>query len=79
MHFRNTGFFVFFQLTILFSGFYVRYFMSKYENELSTTLTAIFALTVTLLTSALVPVDIFMVSFMKDANGMFKVSPNNVG
>ncbi|CAG5116660.1 unnamed protein product [Candidula unifasciata] len=59
-------------LTLLFSGFYVRYFMSKYDSELSTTLTAIFALTVTLLTSALVPVDIFLVSYMKDTDGRFK-------
>ncbi|CAL1530463.1 unnamed protein product [Lymnaea stagnalis] len=64
-------------LTLLFSGFYIRYFMHKYDSEVSTTLTAIFALTVTLLTSALVPVDIFLVSYMKDADGTFKEWANN--
>jgi LMBR1 domain-containing protein 1 len=64
-------------LTILFAGFYVRYFMSKYDSELSTTLSAIFALTVTLLTSALVPVDIFLVSYMKDTDGKFKEWANS--
>ncbi|XP_005110319.1 probable lysosomal cobalamin transporter [Aplysia californica] len=59
-------------LTLLFSGFYVRYYMSKYDSEVSTTITAIIALTITLLTSALVPVDIFLVSYMKDSDGMFK-------
>ncbi|XP_025109802.1 probable lysosomal cobalamin transporter [Pomacea canaliculata] len=59
-------------LTLLFSAIYIRYYMSKYDSELSTTLTAIFALTVTLLTSDLVPVDIFLVSFMKNQDGTFK-------
>ncbi|KAL8570663.1 hypothetical protein ACOMHN_039098 [Nucella lapillus] len=59
-------------LTLLFSGVYIRYYMSKYDKELSSTLTAIVALSVTLLTSDLVPVDIFLVSYMKDSNGTFK-------
>lgn len=46
--------------------------MSKYDSEASTTITAICALSVTLLTSALLPVDIFIVSFMKYPNGTFK-------
>ncbi|XP_013083911.2 probable lysosomal cobalamin transporter [Biomphalaria glabrata] len=64
-------------LTILFSGFYIRYFMHKYDSEISVTLSAIFALTVTLLTSAIVPVDIFLVSYMKDSNGNFKEWANS--
>ncbi|KAK7100447.1 probable lysosomal cobalamin transporter [Littorina saxatilis] len=59
-------------LTLLFSAFYIRYYMSKYDSELSSTLTAIFALSVTLLTSDLVPVDIFLVSYMKNSDGTFK-------
>ena len=62
-----------FQLTLLFSAFYIRYYMSKYDKELSSTLTAILALSVTLLTSDLVPVDIFLVSYMKNSDGTFKV------
>ncbi|XP_059144900.1 probable lysosomal cobalamin transporter [Physella acuta] len=64
-------------LTLLFAGFYIRYFMHKYDSELSTTLSAIAALTVTLLTSALVPVDIFLVSFMKESDGTFKEWANS--
>lgn len=37
------------------------------------TITAIFALAVALITSALLPVDIFLVSYMKNQNGTFKV------
>lgn len=59
-------------LTLLFSAGYIRYYMSKYDKELSSTLTAILALSVTLLTSDLVPVDIFLVSYMKDSDGSFK-------
>ncbi|GFN89415.1 lmbr1 domain containing 1 [Plakobranchus ocellatus] len=59
-------------LTVLFSTFYVRYFMHKYDSEIAITVTAIIALTLTLLTSALVPVDIFLVSYMKDSDGTFK-------
>ena len=64
---------LFFQLTLLFSAFYIRYYMSKYDSELSSTVTAILALSVTLLTSDLVPVDIFLVSYMKNSDGTFKV------
>lgn len=37
------------------------------------TITAIFALAVALISSALLPVDIFLVSYMKNPNGTFKV------
>ena len=46
--------------------------MSKTESEWSTTISAVFALTVTLLTTALIPVDVFLVSFMKTSDGAFK-------
>ncbi|KAL5022678.1 hypothetical protein ScPMuIL_001833 [Solemya velum] len=59
-------------LILLFSSCYVRYFTSKYDSTVSTTLSSVFALTVTLLTTALVPVDIFLVSFMKTSDGYFK-------
>ncbi|XP_041357046.1 probable lysosomal cobalamin transporter [Gigantopelta aegis] len=64
-------------LTFLFSVAYVRYYMSKYDSEVSSTIAAILALTVTLLTSALVPVDIFLVSYMKTSDGGFKEWANN--
>ncbi|XP_064605243.1 probable lysosomal cobalamin transporter [Liolophura sinensis] len=64
-------------LTLLFSGLYIRYFMSKYDSELSTTLTAIICLAVALMTSILVPVDIFLVSYMKASNGTFKPWAND--
>ena len=65
--------FCIFQLAFLFSVAYVRYYMSKYDSEVSSTIASILALTVTLLTSALVPVDIFLVSYMKTSDGTFKV------
>ena len=58
----------------MFSWIYVRYYQDHAESEVSTTLTAIFALTITLVTSAIVPVDIFVVSFMKNTDGSFKVN-----
>ncbi|ESO86626.1 hypothetical protein LOTGIDRAFT_235253 [Lottia gigantea] len=59
-------------LILLFSIGYVRYYMSKYDSEVSSTLAAIFALAVGLFTTALIPVDIFLVSYMKDSDGEFK-------
>eukprot|EP00058_Branchiostoma_floridae_P008074 XP_002593562.1 hypothetical protein BRAFLDRAFT_88503 [Branchiostoma floridae] len=61
------------QLAFLFSWFYIRYYQSRHDSEVSSTLTAIAALAITLLTSALVPVDIFLVSYMKTPDGHFKV------
>ena len=63
-----------FQLTLLFSFIYVRYFQSKYDSEVCSTIASILGVAVALLTTALVPVDIFLVSIMKDSNGEFKVS-----
>jgi hypothetical protein len=67
------SFFFRFQLIIFFSFIYIRFFQSKYESELSSTIVSILALAVALFTSALVPVDIFLVSYMKYSNGTFKV------
>lgn len=61
------------QLILVFSWFYVRYYQDHAQSEVSTTLTAILALSVCLLTVALVPVDIFLVSYMKNDDGSWKV------
>lgn len=66
------------KVTILFSGIYIRYFQSKYDNEISSTITAILGLTIVILTSLLIPIDIFFVSFMKNSNGTYKDWANNI-
>ncbi|NWV14946.1 LMBD1 protein, partial [Ptilonorhynchus violaceus] len=58
---------------IIFCWVYVRKYQSRRESEVISTITAIFALAVALITSALLPVDIFLVSYMKNQNGTFKV------
>ncbi|NWV71934.1 LMBD1 protein, partial [Malurus elegans] len=58
---------------LIFSWVYVRKYQSRRESEVISTITAIFALAVALITSALLPVDIFLVSYMKNQNGTFKV------
>ena len=63
----------FFQLTFFFSWFYIRFYQDHSQSEVSSTLTAIFALFIALLTSALVPVDVFLVSYMKNPDGSWKV------
>nr|XP_022319135.1 probable lysosomal cobalamin transporter [Crassostrea virginica] len=59
-------------LILLFSGAYVKYFISKRDGTISTTLSAVVALSVTFFTTALIPVDVFLVSFMKNSDGTFK-------
>ncbi|KAL4237090.1 putative lysosomal cobalamin transporter [Mactra antiquata] len=59
-------------LILIFSSIYIKYFMTRRESEWSTTLTAISALSITLMTTALIPVDVFLVSFMKNSDGTFK-------
>ena len=61
------------QLTFIFSWFYIRFYQDHAQSEVSSTLTAIVALAITLLTTALVPVDIFIVSYMKNDDGTWKV------
>lgn len=59
-------------LILIFSWFYIRFYQDHAQSEVSSTLTAIVALSVTLLTVALVPVDIFLVSYMKNDDGSWK-------
>uniref|UniRef100_A0A8C3LQR8 Lysosomal cobalamin transport escort protein LMBD1 n=1 Tax=Chrysolophus pictus TaxID=9089 RepID=A0A8C3LQR8_CHRPC len=61
-----------FQAILIFSWVYVRKYQSRRESEVISTITAIFALAVALISSALLPVDIFLVSYMKNQNGTFK-------
>ncbi|NXD69946.1 LMBD1 protein, partial [Eolophus roseicapillus] len=58
---------------LIFCWVYVRKYQSRRESEVISTITAIFALAVALISSALLPVDIFLVSYMKNQNGTFKV------
>ncbi|XP_029451523.1 probable lysosomal cobalamin transporter isoform X2 [Rhinatrema bivittatum] len=57
---------------LAFCWVYVRRYQSRQESEVISTITAISALAIALITSALLPVDIFLVSFMKYQNGTFK-------
>ncbi|XP_068793584.1 lysosomal cobalamin transport escort protein LMBD1 isoform X1 [Struthio camelus] len=57
---------------LIFCWVYVRKYQSRRESEVISTITAIFALAVALISSALLPVDIFLVSYMKNQNGTFK-------
>ncbi|XP_021342280.1 probable lysosomal cobalamin transporter [Mizuhopecten yessoensis] len=59
-------------LVLLFSTIYIKYFMSKRDSTISSTISAIVALSVILLTTALIPVDVFLVSYMKNSKGQFK-------
>uniref|UniRef100_A0A8K9UT01 Lysosomal cobalamin transport escort protein LMBD1 n=1 Tax=Oncorhynchus mykiss TaxID=8022 RepID=A0A8K9UT01_ONCMY len=47
-------------------------YQSRQESEVISTITAICALAIALITSALLPVDIFLVSYMKHPNGTYK-------
>ena len=61
------------QLAFIFAWVYIRLFQHHELSEVSSTLTAVFGLFVALLTSAVMPVDAFLVSYMKNSNGTFKV------
>ncbi|XP_067465992.1 lysosomal cobalamin transport escort protein LMBD1 [Thunnus thynnus] len=70
--------FTFILLVILaFCWVYIRKFQSRQESEVISTITAICALAIALITSALLPVDIFLVSFMKYPNGTYKEWASN--
>uniref|UniRef100_A0A8C5B9X3 Lysosomal cobalamin transport escort protein LMBD1 n=1 Tax=Gadus morhua TaxID=8049 RepID=A0A8C5B9X3_GADMO len=58
---------------LAFCWFYIRKYQSRQESEAVSTITAICALAIALITTALLPVDIFLVSFMKNPNGTYKV------
>ncbi|XP_034040245.1 LOW QUALITY PROTEIN: probable lysosomal cobalamin transporter [Thalassophryne amazonica] len=65
--------FTFVLLVILaFCWVYIRKYQSRRESEVVSTITAICALAIALITSALLPVDILLVSFMKYPNGTYK-------
>lgn len=59
-------------LAFIFSWIYIRLFQHHELSEVSSTLASIFGLFITLLTTALVPVDVFLVSYMKNSDGTFK-------
>uniref|UniRef100_A0A669BUI5 Lysosomal cobalamin transport escort protein LMBD1 n=1 Tax=Oreochromis niloticus TaxID=8128 RepID=A0A669BUI5_ORENI len=60
------------KVILVFCWIYIRKFQSRRESEVISTITAICALAIALITSALLPVDIFLVSFMKYPNGTYK-------
>lgn len=62
------------QVILAFCWVYIRKYQSRQESEVISTITAICALAIALITSALLPVDIFLVSFMKYPNGTYKVT-----
>ena len=51
--------------------------MSKYDPSKSTTISGIISLSITLLTVCMVPIDVFLVSFMKNSDGSFKEWANS--
>uniref|UniRef100_A0A3Q2EH28 Lysosomal cobalamin transport escort protein LMBD1 n=1 Tax=Cyprinodon variegatus TaxID=28743 RepID=A0A3Q2EH28_CYPVA len=57
---------------LAFCWIYIRKFQSRQDSEVVSTITAICALAIALITSALLPVDIFLVSYMKYPNGTYK-------
>ncbi|XP_067876240.1 lysosomal cobalamin transport escort protein LMBD1 isoform X1 [Heterodontus francisci] len=57
---------------LMFCWTYIRRYQSQQESEVVSTITAICALAVALITSSLLPVDIFLVSYMKDSKGSYK-------
>ena len=61
-------------VAVVFSFVYVMWYRSVHSGErsFSATFISIISMTATLLTSILVPVDVFLVSFMKEANGTYK-------
>uniref|UniRef100_A0A8C5A166 Lysosomal cobalamin transport escort protein LMBD1 n=1 Tax=Gadus morhua TaxID=8049 RepID=A0A8C5A166_GADMO len=65
--------YLFSHVILAFCWFYIRKYQSRQESEAVSTITAICALAIALITTALLPVDIFLVSFMKNPNGTYKV------
>ncbi|XP_028676141.1 lysosomal cobalamin transport escort protein LMBD1 [Erpetoichthys calabaricus] len=62
---------------LAFCWIYIRKYQSRQESEVVSTITAICALAIALITSALLPVDIFLVSYMKNPNGTYKEWASN--
>jgi LMBR1 domain-containing protein 1 len=67
-------------VSFLFSITYVKYYQHKREKEFGSTMITTLALTTGLLTIALVPVDIYLVSSLKSSSGAFEswASPENI-
>lgn len=67
-------------ISFFFSISYVKYYQHKREKEFGSTMVTTLALTTGLLTIALVPVDIYMVSSLKNSDGSFAewASPENI-
>lgn len=60
------------QITALFAFIYLRRYRNPYESDLPSFLTSVISLIIVLVTSALLPLDIFIVSYMKNHDGTFK-------
>lgn len=58
-----------FLITLLFAFLYLRRYKHQYESDILSFTTSVLCLVVVLLTSSLLPVDIFLVSYMKTENG----------
>ena len=58
-----------------FSFFYIRLHRHANDKDVLSNVAAVLGLTVVLASCAIVPVDIFLVSFMKNTDGSYKVLP----
>lgn len=67
------GVLLFVQLCLMLAIFFVRRYQKKTYSERPVTIVSTLALFFVLLTMALVPVDVFIVTSMKDADGNYKV------
>lgn len=67
-----SSFFTAFLCIFGFSFFYLRRYRDPYDTERSPFITSVLGLAIVLVTSALLPVDIFLISFMKTPEGQFK-------
>ncbi|XP_065062032.1 probable lysosomal cobalamin transporter [Rhopilema esculentum] len=59
-------------LSLIFAFCYIRFYQHHELSEVSCTLISVVALFITFLTTILVPVDVFLASFMKSSDGFFK-------
>ncbi|RWS17352.1 putative lysosomal cobalamin transporter-like protein, partial [Dinothrombium tinctorium] len=59
-------------LTALFSFLYLRRYKNPYDCDASSFVTSVIGLAIVLITSALTPIDIFIISYMKYPNGTWK-------
>ncbi|XP_006638934.1 lysosomal cobalamin transport escort protein LMBD1 isoform X1 [Lepisosteus oculatus] len=62
---------------LAFCWVYIRKYQSRQDSEVISTITAICSLAIALITSALLPVDIFLVSYTKYQNGTYKEWASN--